>query len=218
MKGHRVWADLRWDGHGEASFTVAESRFGGNGKLASSGDQLRARLGGLVLDYPTELMACSIYKVCERCCLIWTNCAGGREGNKSRRWSTVATAERLNYDGHWMVTSAHTDVINLLRRGVHPVNGEHVGDCRSATSSVCTDEPLSTQYIPALSAARSFTPWSLSAFNSAWITVIARIHARGRQRRGIWAGDPIRLLYHREASSVSMTDRVWGEFPPNFVW
>jgi hypothetical protein len=120
--------------------------------------------------------------------------------------------------GHWMVTSAHTDAIILLRRGVHPVNGEHAGDCRSATSSVCTDEPSSTQYILALSEARSFTLWSLSMFNSAWITAIARIRARGRQRRGLWAGDPIRLLYHREASSVSLTDRVWGEFPPNFVW
>jgi hypothetical protein len=88
---------------------VADNRFGGNGKLASSGDQLRARLGGLVLDYPTELMACSIYRVREWCCLIWTNCAGGREGNESRRRSTVAIAERLNYDGHWIVTTAHID-------------------------------------------------------------------------------------------------------------
>jgi hypothetical protein len=126
---------------------VAESRFGGNGKLASSGDQLRARLGGFVLDYPTELMACSIYRVREWCCLIWTNCGGGREGNESRRRSTVAIAERLNYGGHWMVTSAHTDAINLLRCGVHSMNSEHAGDCRSATSSVCTDEPSSTQYI-----------------------------------------------------------------------
>jgi hypothetical protein len=77
--------DLRRASHGEASFTMAESRFGGNGRLASSGDQLRARLGGLVLDYPTELMACSIYRVRERCCLIWMNCTGGREGNESRR-------------------------------------------------------------------------------------------------------------------------------------
>jgi hypothetical protein len=48
-----------------------------------------------------------------------------------------------------MVTTAHTDVINFLRRGVLTVNGEHAGDCRTATSPVCTDEPLSTQYIPA---------------------------------------------------------------------
>jgi hypothetical protein len=41
--------DLRRASHGEASFTVAESRFGGNQKLASSGEQLEARLGGWCL-------------------------------------------------------------------------------------------------------------------------------------------------------------------------
>jgi hypothetical protein len=128
---------------------VAESGFGGNGELVSSGDQLRARFGGLMLDYLTELMACSIYRVREQCCLIWTNCAGGREGNESRRRSTVAIAERLNYGGHWMVTTAHTDVINFLRHGVLPLNGEHAGDCHTTMSLVCTDEPSSTQYIPA---------------------------------------------------------------------
>jgi hypothetical protein len=102
-----------------------------------------------VLDYPTDLLVCSIYSVLERWCLIWTNCAGGREGNESRRRSTVAIAERLNYDGHWMVTMAHTNAINFLRRGALTVNGEHAGDSRSATSPVCTDEPSSTQYIPA---------------------------------------------------------------------
>jgi hypothetical protein len=89
---------------------------------------------------------CAQFSVLERWCLIWTNCADGREGNESRR-STVAIVERLNYDGHWMVTTAHTDAINFLRRGTLTVNGEHAGDSRSATSPVCTDEPSSTQYI-----------------------------------------------------------------------
>jgi hypothetical protein len=128
---------------------VAESRFVGNLKLASSGEQLETWLGGLVLDYPTDPSVCLIYSVLERWCLIWMNCAGDREGNESRWRSTVTIAERLNYDCHWMVTTAHTDAINFLRRGVLTVNGEHAGDCRSATSPVCTDEPSSTQYIPA---------------------------------------------------------------------
>jgi hypothetical protein len=85
----------------------------------------------------------------EQWCLIWTNCAGGREGNESRRRSIVAIAERLNYDGHWMVTTAPTDAINFLKRGTLTVNGEHAGDSRSATSPVCPDEPSCTQYIPA---------------------------------------------------------------------
>jgi hypothetical protein len=128
---------------------VAENRFGGNLKLASSGEKLETRLGGLVLDYRTDPSVCLIYSVLERWCFIWMNCAGGREGNESRRRSTVAIAERLNYDGHWMVTTAHIDAINFLRRGILTVNGEHVGDCRSATLPVCTDEPSSTQYFPA---------------------------------------------------------------------
>jgi hypothetical protein len=101
-----------------------------------------------VLDYPTDHSVCSIYSVLERWRLIWTNCAGGREGNESRRRSTVATAERLNYDDHRMATMAHTDALNFIRRGALTVNGEHTGDSRSATSPVCTDEPSSTQYIP----------------------------------------------------------------------
>jgi hypothetical protein len=80
---------------------------------------------------------------------FWMNCASGREGNELRRRSTVAIAERLNYNGHWMVTTAHTDAINFLRCGVLTVNGEHASDCRSPTSPVCTDKPSSTQYIPA---------------------------------------------------------------------
>jgi hypothetical protein len=59
---------------------VAENRFGAIEKLASSSDQLRARLGGLVLDYPTELMACPIYRVRERWPVNWTKTRGGRRG------------------------------------------------------------------------------------------------------------------------------------------
>jgi hypothetical protein len=100
-------------------------------------------------DDPTQQIVLSIYSVLERWRLIWTNCAGSREGNESRRRSTVPIAGRLNYGGHWMVTTAHTDAINFLRRDVLTMNGKHAGDCRTATSPVCTDEPSSTQYIPA---------------------------------------------------------------------
>jgi hypothetical protein len=59
---------------------VAENRLGENEKLASSGDELRARLGGLVLDYPTELMACPIYRVREWWPVDWMKTRGGRRG------------------------------------------------------------------------------------------------------------------------------------------
>jgi hypothetical protein len=41
---------------------VAENRFGGNENLVSSGDQLRARLGGWMRDYSMDLTVCSIYR------------------------------------------------------------------------------------------------------------------------------------------------------------
>jgi hypothetical protein len=51
-------------------------------ELASSGEQLRAQLGGLVLDYPMDPPVCSIYSVLERWCSIWTKCTSGREGKR----------------------------------------------------------------------------------------------------------------------------------------
>jgi hypothetical protein len=45
---------------------VVENGFGGNEKFKVSGERLEARLGGLVLDYPTELTADSIYSRQER--------------------------------------------------------------------------------------------------------------------------------------------------------
>jgi hypothetical protein len=128
---------------------AAETEFGEMGNwrvvVANRRQERVLRLG----DDPMQQTVPSIYSVLEWWRLIWTNCAGGREGNESRRRSIVAIAGRLNYDGHWMVTTAHTDAINFLRRGVLTVNGENAGDCRTATSLVCTDEPSSTQYIPA---------------------------------------------------------------------
>jgi hypothetical protein len=65
----------------------------------------------------------------------------------------VAIAERLNYDGHWMVTTTHTDTINFLRRGALTVNGEHAGDSRSATSPVRITEGKRGHSVSDLSAA-----------------------------------------------------------------
>jgi hypothetical protein len=59
---------------------VAENRFGENEKLANSGEQLEARLGGLVRDYPTDPMVCSIYSVRERWPVNWTKTRGGQRG------------------------------------------------------------------------------------------------------------------------------------------
>jgi hypothetical protein len=48
-----------------------------------------------------------------------------------------------------MVTMAHADAINVLRRGSLTVNGEHAGDGRSATMPVRTNEQPSAQYFQA---------------------------------------------------------------------
>jgi hypothetical protein len=181
---------------------MAESRFGGNGRLASSGDQLRARLGGLVLDYPTELMACSIYRVRERCCLIWMNCTGGREGNESRRWSTVAIAKWLNYGGHWIVTTAHTDAINFLRRGALSVNGEHAGDSRPAMSPVWITEGHRGHSVPVLSAAWSFHRRAQSTDQKHKSWQVAPITTKGHWRRDTlsWRSDQHTVPSHIQFS------------------
>jgi hypothetical protein len=46
----------------------------------------------------------------------------------------------MSYGGHWAVTTAHDDAINVLRRGATTVNGVHAGDGRSATSPARVDE------------------------------------------------------------------------------
>jgi hypothetical protein len=89
-----------------------------------------------------------------------------------------------SYDGHWAVTMAHDDAINVLRRGAPTVNGVHAGDGRSATSPARADEWQSATLLPSSSAARSFTWGSLSVFNQAWIMALARIRTQGRRRRG----------------------------------
>ena len=57
---------------------VAESRFGGNEKLVSSSDQLRARLGGWMRDYSTDLTVCSIYRTWGRWLVNLSWRGGGR--------------------------------------------------------------------------------------------------------------------------------------------
>jgi hypothetical protein len=56
-------------------------------------------------NYPTDLMACSIYRVRERCCPIQRDCAGGREGGLVTaviyRGNRRAIELRRLLDGHY---------------------------------------------------------------------------------------------------------------------
>jgi hypothetical protein len=159
------------------------------GEVSNSGALVNNWRQVLVLwmgNYPTELMACSIYRVRERCCPIWRDCAGSREEGESLLCSTVAIAGRLNYGGYWMVTTAHTDAINVLRRGALTVNGERAGDDLSAMSPVRTDEQPSTQYFHA-HPRQDLSPCDrYSCLIRAWIAAIARIRAQGHRRWGTW--------------------------------
>jgi hypothetical protein len=73
--------------------------------------------------------------------------------------------------------------------------------------------------LPSSSATRSFLPGDhYPCLIRPWIAAIARIHAQGRRWWGTWTwrSDPntIPLRCH----SVSLTEPIWGQFAPNFVW
>jgi hypothetical protein len=66
----RTRLDLKRTGHGENLFTAAENRFG---EVSNSGALVNNWRQVLVLwmgNYPTKLMASSIYRVREQCCPI----------------------------------------------------------------------------------------------------------------------------------------------------
>jgi hypothetical protein len=46
----------------------------------------------------------------------------------------------MSYGGHYAVTTARDDAINVLRRGATTVNGVHASDGHSATSPARVDE------------------------------------------------------------------------------
>jgi hypothetical protein len=79
---------------------VAENRFGGNLKLASSSEQLEAQLGGLVLDYLTDLKARSIYRLWGRWCvnLDW------RDGGRRRKGSLAPEISGFHRGGSPAIT------------------------------------------------------------------------------------------------------------------
>jgi hypothetical protein len=81
-------------------FHGGRNRIGGNGKLASSGDQLRAQLGGLVLDYPTDPSVCSIYSVLER----WHVNLGWRGGDRRRKESQAHEISGFHRGGSPAIT------------------------------------------------------------------------------------------------------------------
>jgi hypothetical protein len=79
----------RWE-----SFTAAENRFGEVSNLEDLVNNWRQVLVLWMGNYPTELMAHSIYRVRERWCPIRKDCTGGRRGKE-----LLAQANRGCYRG-----------------------------------------------------------------------------------------------------------------------
>jgi hypothetical protein len=79
---------------------VAENRFGGNLKLASSGEQLEAWLGGLVLDYLTDPKARSTYKLWG----WWHVNLGWRGGGRRRKVSLALEISGFHHGGSPAIT------------------------------------------------------------------------------------------------------------------
>jgi hypothetical protein len=93
-------------------------------------DDRRREMVLWMCNYPTELMACSIYRVLKRWCPIRRDCASGREEEMSHcgdHWLR-------SYGGYWAVSTARNDVVNGLRRGITRDNGGIPGDDRTTTS------------------------------------------------------------------------------------
>jgi hypothetical protein len=169
-------------------------------------------------DYPTELMACSIYRVSERWCPIRKDCASGREGG----WVTavICRGDRGVIELRRLLDSHYGSRRCDKRPKAWRPHGERrtrrwwpLGHVVGANRWI-----IERTVLPSSSAARSFTWGSLSVLIRAWITAMARICAQGHQKWGTWTwwSDPntVPLRCH----SVSLTEPIWGQFAPNFVW
>jgi hypothetical protein len=194
-----IGPDLHWPRR--SVLAACLNRFGGIVKFALVGDQLRVILGGGVLDYPTELVAHSIYRRIERRWRIWPRGAGGRRGEASSVRGKVAftvavapviaghaTGESRRCGGEVWTCGGHRDGTTAVSPFNH--GGEQGEEYRGWPG-----------WLPARRRRRSFYPEALSGYQRAWIlTAAARIFAQGGHRRwGRRAGDLIysRSLYHR---------------------
>jgi hypothetical protein len=138
------------------------------GEVSNSGALVNIWRQVLVLwmcNYPMELMACSIYRVRERCCPIRRECAGGREGG----WVTA-----MNYRGNrraielrWLLDGHYSSWRRDKRLKAWRPHGEWqtrrwwpLGHVAGANRWI-TERTV----LPSSSAARSFTRGLLSVFN-----------------------------------------------------
>jgi hypothetical protein len=212
--------DLHWPRR--SVLAACLNRFGEIVRFALVGDQLRVILGGGVLDYPTELVAHSIYRRIERRWRIWPRGAGGRRGEASsvrgKVAFTVAVAPVIA--GHatgesprWGLVLKHVvrngNSSTAARLSVRPMSwgGSTAGLAVTRLNSIRAPDI----YLPELICCPRCTNRGDPS------TIPAKSHRR-RAGGESWSSSVWGLLYHGEWSSVSLTDRFWAWFSPKPVW
>jgi hypothetical protein len=87
-------------------------------------------------NYPTELMACSIYRSPERWLVNLKETRGDWRGGEVTGAVIRGNCGIRSHDGHWVTITTHGDMVNGLRHGTIAVKGATSGDGRKATSPV----------------------------------------------------------------------------------
>jgi hypothetical protein len=87
-------------------------------------------------NYPTKLIACSIYRSPERWPMNLKETRGGRRGGEVTGAVIRGNCGIRSHDDHCVTITTHDDVVNGRRRGTIAVKGANSGDGREATSSV----------------------------------------------------------------------------------
>jgi hypothetical protein len=87
-------------------------------------------------NYPTELMACSIYRSPERWLVNLKETRGGRRGGEVTGVVIRGNCGIRSHDGHWVTITTHDEMVNGRRHGKFTVKGTNSSDGRKATSPV----------------------------------------------------------------------------------
>jgi hypothetical protein len=170
-------------------------------------------LGGLVLVYPTELTAASIYSRQERRPVNWTTTHGGRRSRKSLAQG-IRGIYRGDLTGDDRTTKvSHGDAVNVPRYVAQgreaAASGELIRSDRGKLGTVARVN----YWLEHIRGAIFTDPPPRARITAA----TARIRARLVGGEGA-EPDPIRFTVLSDCSSVSLTDQLRVQFSPNFPW
>jgi hypothetical protein len=145
-----AWTDLQRAGHNEVFMVARKPDLGEERNWGSTVANRRWGLGHWAHNNLADLVDHSIYKSQRRWRPIWRRCAGGRKKEKVPGVNYRGSHRLRSYCGHWWAITAGNDVVKGSRRGAIMVNGVHLGDNRSATSSAsgwATERPQCSEFI-----------------------------------------------------------------------